>query len=161
VVSDDLLDRLVCHHRLELQNIGEALSQREFWSLEAECVVIDAREIPSRLHRTTVRGITGIITTSNVVSRELMQRFLRRYREVGTEEALNEFMNGADAEEFAELWDSYTEERKEQGMSRWSYDDAAAFAQKSKSAFQDGELALVALCGESTLLTFTVKTKDL
>ena len=50
-----------------------------------------------------MRVITGAIATSNVIDDPLLRSFLDRFREVGADEALNEFLQGPEAERFSEL----------------------------------------------------------
>jgi hypothetical protein len=54
---------------------------------------------------------------------------------------LNDDQNG---DEFAQLFETYKEERR-LGSPLWSASDAAGFVVKSKEAFDDQELAIVAL----------------
>ncbi|WP_392348161.1 hypothetical protein [Parasynechococcus sp.] len=39
-----------------------------------------------------------------------MRSFLERFREVGADEALDEFQQSPEAERFSELWDTYNDE---------------------------------------------------
>ena len=111
--------------------------------------------------RTSVRGVTGAIATSNVIDDPLMRSFLERFREVGADEALDEFLQGPEGERFSELWDLYNDEAQQQGLAVWSHSDAAKFVLKSKTCFDDGQLACVAItsaegCDAHDVLTFAV-----
>ena len=108
-----------------------------------------------------MRGLTGTITTSNVIDNPLLRSFLRRTKEVGDEEAFDEFTNGPEAEQFSMLWDRYADERHRHGLAVWSYSEAAKFALKSKQCFEQGEIACIAITEGSetedhSVLTFSV-----
>ena len=137
--------KLINELRDEMSDAGRELRNRAEWDLQCPVVVIDARNIPRRVVKTCVRGLTGTITTSDVIDDPLMRKFLVRYRQIGEEVALNEFMSGTDAEQFAGLWERYKDERHAHGMAVWSHTDAAKFALKSKRCFQEGQLACVAI----------------
>ena len=54
----------------------------------------------------------------------LIQQLFVLHEEVGPENAIQFLLNGADREEFAELWEEYREEAK--GELVWGANDAAA-----------------------------------
>ena len=142
------------------QSAGE-LKMRDGWDLGCPVMVIDTRKDPKRVIATTIRGVTGVITTSRVIDHPLMRAFMARHKEIGAGEAVTELINGPDGEEFAEVWDAYVAERDERGLACWSHDDAAKFATKSKNSFERRELACVAIAeGEGnedvSVLTFSV-----
>ena len=142
---DRLVRKLISALRDDLSEAGRELRNRSAWDLQCPIVIIDARTNPHRIVRTSVRGVTGAIATSNVIDDPLMRSFLERFREVGADEALDEFMHGSEAERFAELWDIYNDEAQQQGLAVWSHSDAAKFVLKSKSCFDDGQLACIAI----------------
>ena len=142
---DRLVRQLISALRDDMSEAGRELRNRRAWDLQCPIVIIDARTNPHRIVRTTVRGVTGAIATSNVIDDPLMRSFLERFREVGADEALDEFMHGSEAERFAELWDIYNDETQQQGLAVWSHSDAAKFVLKSKSCFDDGQLACIAI----------------
>jgi len=153
--------RLISELRDEMSEAGRELRNRSSWDLQCPVVVIDARIIPNRVVKTSVRGITGAIATSNVIDDPLMRSFLDRFREVGADEALDEFLEGPEGERFAELWDIYNDEAQLQGLAVWSHSDAAKFVIKSKTCFDDGQLACVAITSADQrnahdVLTFSV-----
>ena len=152
---------LISELRDEMSDAARELRNRATWDLQCPVIVIDAREHPKRVLKTSVRGLTGTITTSNVIDNPLLRAFLARFKQVGAEEALDEFMHGPEAERFSRLWDRYTDERHRHGIAVWSYCEAAKFALKSKQCFQQGEIACVAITeGNETedhgVLTFSV-----
>ena len=156
-----LVRQLITELRDDMSEAGRELRNRSAWDLQCPVVIIDARPHPSRIVRTSVRGITGAIATSNVIDEPLMRSFLERFREVGADEALDEFMHGSEAERFAELWDIYNDEAHQQGLPVWSHSDAAKFVLKSKSCFDDGQLACIAITKDGdrdahAVLTFSV-----
>ena len=156
-----LVRQLITELRDDMSEAGRELRNRSAWDLQCPVIVIDARNHPSRVVRTSVRGITGTIATSNVIDEPLMRSFLERFREVGADEALDEFMHGSEAERFAELWDIYNDEAHQQGLPVWSHSDAAKFVLKSKSCFGDGQLACIAITKDGdrdahAVLTFSV-----
>ena len=140
-----LVRQLISALRDDMSEAGRELRNRSAWDLQCPIVIIDARTNPHRIVRTSVRGVTGAIATSNVIDDPLMRSFLERFREVGADEALDEFMHGSEAERFAELWDIYNDEAQQQGLAVWSHSDAAKFVLKSKSCFDDGQLACIAI----------------
>lgn len=156
-----LVRRLITELRDDLSEAGRELTNRSAWDLQCPVVIIDARTDPNRVVRTSVRGITGAIATSNVIDDPLMRCFLERFREVGADEALDEFLQGSEGERFAELWEVYSDEADQQGLAVWSHNDAAKFVLKSKTCFNDGQLACVAITSGDhpeahDVLTFSV-----
>ena len=142
---DHLVRQLISALRDDMSEARRELKNRSAWDLQCPIVIIDARTNPHRIVRTSVRGVTGAIATSNVIDDPLMRSFLERFREVGADEALDEFMHGSEAERFAELWDIYNDETQQQGLAVWSHSDAAKFVLKSKSCFDEGQLACIAI----------------
>merc|ERR1712100_964041 len=114
------MGQLISELRDDISEAGRELRNRSAWDLQCPVVIIDARTEPNRVVRTSVRGITGAIATSNVIDDPLMRSFLQRFREVGADEALNEFLQGPEAERFSELWDIYNDEAQQQGLAVWS-----------------------------------------
>ena len=158
-----IVRKLVTELRDEMSDAARELRNRSSWDLQCPVIVIDARDIPRRVLKTSVRGLTGTITTSNVIDNPLLRSFLRRIREVGVEAAHDECMNSPDSDQVLMLWERYSEERRGLGMAVWSYSDAAKFALKSKQCFEQGEIACVAITEGSDgddhgVLTFSVNS---
>ncbi len=156
-----IVRKLINELRDEMSDAARELRNRATWDLQCPVIVIDAREHPKRVLKTSVKGLTGTITTSNVIDHPLLKSFLVRCKEVGAEEALDEFMHGPETEGFSRLWDRYTDERHRHGIAVWSYSEAAKFALKSKQCFEQGEIACVAITEGSGkedhgVLTFSV-----
>jgi hypothetical protein len=144
-----------------MSEAGRELRNRSTWDFQCPVVIIDARTETNRVVRTSVRGITGAIATSNVIDDPLMRSFLDRFREVGADVALDEFLQGLEAERFSELWDIYNDEAQQHGLAVWSHSVAAKFVLKSKTCFNDGQLACVAITSGDhpdahEVLTFSV-----
>ena len=159
-----LVSNLINELKGQLALSARELKMRDGWDLGCPVMVIDTRQDPKRVIATTIRGVTGVITTSYVIDHPLMRVFMARHKEVGAGQAVTELINGPDGEEFAEVWESYVKERDERGLACWSHDDAAKFASKSKTAFKDGCLACVAITegdeGDDVgVLTFQVKSE--
>tara|TARA_B100000925_G_scaffold255373_1_gene208710 strand:- start:109 stop:621 length:513 start_codon:yes stop_codon:yes gene_type:complete len=160
-----IVRKLVTELRDEMSDAARELRNRSSWDLQCPVIVIDARKIPRRVLKTSVRGLTGTITTSNVIDNPLLRSFLRRVRKVGIEAAHEECRNSSDSdsERVFMLWERYSEERRGLGMAVWSYSDAAKFALKSKQCFEQGEIACVAITEGSDgddhgVLTFSVNS---
>ena len=158
-----IVRKLVTELRDEMSDAARELRNRSSWDLQCPVIVIDARKIPRRVLKTSVRGLTGTITTSNVIDNPLLRLFLRRVREVGVEAAHDECMNSPDSDQVFMLWERYSEERRGLGMAVWSYSDAAKFALKSKQCFEQGEIACVAITegshgNDHGVLTFSVNS---
>ena len=156
-----IVRKLISELRDEMSDAARELQNRATWDLQCPVIVIDARERPKRVLKTSVKGLTGTITTSNVIDHPLLKSFLRRCKEVGAEEALDEFMQGPEAEQFSGLWDRYSDECHQHGIAVWSYSEAAKFALKSKQCFEQGEIACVAITegneqDDHGVLTFSV-----
>jgi len=161
--TNTVVRRLVDELRDDMSEAALELRNRSGWDLQCPVVVIDARCRPSRVVKTSVRGLTGAMATSNVIDQPLMRLFLERFREIGADEALKEFLNGPEGVNFATLWELYTDEAQQQGLAVWSHTDAAKFVLKSKACFAEGQLACVAITAGQTpnahdVLTFSVDT---
>ena len=86
-----IVRQLIRELREEMSDAARELRNRAAWDLQCPLIVVDARERPMRVLKTSVRGLTGTITTSNVIDDPLIRTFLRRHREIGGEKALAEF----------------------------------------------------------------------
>ena len=158
-----IVRKLVAEHREEMSDAARELHNRSSWDLQCPVIVIDARKTPKRVLKTSVRGLTGTITTSNVIDNPILRSFLKRVREVGIHTARDEYMNTSEFDQISMLWERYSEERLGLGLAVWSYSDAAKFAIKSKQCFQQGEIACVAIIEGSDgddhgVLTFSVNS---
>ena len=158
-----IVRKLVAEHREEMSDAARELHNRSSWDLQCPVIVIDARKTPTRVLKTSVRGLTGTITTSNVIDNPILRSFLKRVREVGIHTARDEYMKTSESDQISMLWERYSEERLGLGLAVWSYSDAAKFAIKSKQCFQQGEIACVAIIegsggNDHDVLTFSVNS---
>ena len=158
-----IVRKLVAEHREEMSDAARELHNRSSWDLQCPVIVIDARKTPKRVLKTSVRGLTGTITTSNVIDNPILRSFLQRVREVGIHTARDEYMKTSESDQISMLWERYSAERLGLGLAVWSYSDAAKFAIKSKQCFQQGEIACVAIIEGSDgddhgVLTFSVNS---
>ena len=76
---DHLVRQLISALRDDMSEAGRELKNRSAWDLQCPIVIIDARTNPHRIVRTSVRGITGAIATSNVIDDPLMRSFFERW----------------------------------------------------------------------------------
>ncbi|MHA3960170.1 hypothetical protein [Synechococcus sp. LTW-G] len=143
MAKDSGIQALVESVREELADIARQAEAQASWSLELPVAVIDARKPPTRVYATAIGTIGSVLRISRTVDHPLIQQLFVLHEEIGPEPAIEALLNGADGEEFAELWEEYREEAK--GELVWGANDAAAFVTKSKACHQDHELALVAL----------------
>jgi hypothetical protein len=128
-----------------LFDLACAVSGRSRWDLGLPVGVIDARRASPRLVVTAVGTISSVLRTSACIGHPLMRRFFERFEAVGLEQALLEFRSGPDADDFAEVWDAYIEERRASGQAMWSVEDATAFVLQTRDHFQDREVACAAI----------------
>ena len=110
-----LVSTLINELKGQLAQSARELKMRAGWDLGCPVMVIDTRKDPKRVIATTIRGVTGVITTSRVIDHPLMRAFMARHKEVGAGEAVTELIKGPNGEEFAEVWDSYVKEKDETG----------------------------------------------
>ena len=143
MAKDSGIQALVESVREELADIARKAETQAAWSFALPVAVIDARKAPTRVHESAIGTIGSVLRISRTVDHPLIQQLFVLHEEVGPENAIQFLLNGADGEEFAELWEEYREEAK--GELVWGANDAAAFVTKSKACHEDGELALVAL----------------
>ncbi len=135
-------------------------AERE-WSLSSICAVIDARKTTPQVVTSAIGTINSVLVASSALDNPLLQAFLKRARELDADAALAEFLDGDEAEAFAEIYERYREEREEKGHAVWSVGDSAAFAAKSREAWNDRELACVAITPGPSANTHGVLTFSL
>ncbi|WP_115017348.1 hypothetical protein [Synechococcus sp. UW140] len=133
------------------------------WDLNLPVGVIDARHDKANLIVTSVGTINSVLRSSSTIGNPLMKRFFERFSRVGLEQARQEFSHGDQAEAFAELWETYLEERRSGGQPMWSVEDSTAFVMQSRCSHRDREVACVAvLCGDPhAIVTFSVPIRFL
>ena len=111
-----LVSNLINELKGQLALSARELKMRDGWDLGCPVMVIDTRKDPKRVIATTIRGVTGVITTSRVIDHPLMRALMARHKEIEVGEAVTELINGSDGEEFAGVWESYVTERDETGL---------------------------------------------
>lgn len=139
------VQNLCSEHSKELKGLAVDVCAHARWDMNLPVAVIDARKTPHRFHISAVGTIGNILRVSTTADNPLMQQLFDLYEERGTDGALEHMLNDEEnGDEFAQLFETYKEERR-MGSPLWSASDAASFVVKSKEAFDDQELAIVAL----------------
>ena len=78
-----LVSTLINELKGQLAQSARELKLRDGWDLGCPVMVIDTRKNPKRVIATTIRGVTGVITTSRVIDHPLMRAFMARHKEIG------------------------------------------------------------------------------
>lgn len=149
---------LCTQHEGKLKVLAQKVSACSAWDLNIPIGVIDARAGTHKFHITSAGTIGTVVRMSTTIDHPLMQRLFELIPDRGDVAALEELLNDEEVgEEFASVFSEYQEERKG-GAPLWSADDATAFVNKCRDAFDDKEIAVVALLhGEPHhLVTFAV-----
>ena len=136
----------LCRHSKELKGLALDVCSHGRWDMNLPVAVIDARKTPHRFHISAVEpSATSWVSTT--ADHPLMQQLFELYE---SRALMLPWRTCSDesGDEFAQLFDTYKEERR-LGSPLWSASDAASFVVKSKGAFDDQELAIVALLPES------------
>jgi hypothetical protein len=84
-----IVSTLINELKGQLAQSARELKMRDGWDLACPVVVIDTRKDPKKVIATTIRGVTGVITTSRVIDHPLMRVFMARHKQVGVQEAAN------------------------------------------------------------------------
>ncbi|WP_114992581.1 hypothetical protein [Synechococcus sp. UW179A] len=132
-------------HAKDLSSLATNVAEHRQWDLTLPVAVIDARSDRRRFHVTAVGTIGNVVRVSTTIDHPLMQQLFKLIQTRSDNSALDLMLSNADyGEEFEAIFETYREERSN-GAPLWSASDAAAFVFKSKEAFDDRELAIVAL----------------
>ena len=132
-------------HAEDLRSHAINVAEHRQWDLTLPVAVIDARSDRRRFHVTAVGTIGNVVRVSTTIDHPLMQQLFKLIQTRSDDSALALMLSDADCgEEFAAIFEMYREERSG-GAPLWSASDAASFVVKSKQAFDDRELAIVAL----------------
>lgn len=144
----DQLERVqqLCEdHAEDLRSLAINVAEHRQWNLTLPVAVIDARSDRRRFHVTAVGTIGNVVRVSTTIDHPLMQKLFKLIQTRSDDSALDLMLTNTDyGEEFAAMFEIYREERS-RGAPLWSASDAASFVVKSKEAFDDRELAIVAL----------------
>ena len=139
------VQQLCSEHSQQLKGLALDVCSHGRWDMNLPVAVIDARKTPHRFHISAVGTIGNILRVSTTADNPLMQQLFDLYEQQGSDAALEHMLNDEqNGDEFAQLFETYKEERR-LGSPLWSASDAAGFVVKSKEAFDDQELAIVAL----------------
>ena len=141
----DRVQQLCEDHAGDLHGLAFTVGQHQQWDLTLPVAVIDARSDRRRFHVSAVGTIGNVVRVSTTIDHPLMQQLFKLIQTRSDDSALDLMLSDADyGEEFAAIFEMYREERSG-GAPLWSASDAASFVVKSKQAFDDRELAIVAL----------------
>ncbi|WP_115126369.1 hypothetical protein [Synechococcus sp. GEYO] len=139
------VQKLCEDHAEDLRDLAIEVGAHHQWDLTLPVAVIDARSDRRRFHVTAVGTIGNVVRVSTTIDHPLMQQLFELIQTRSDQSALELMLSNAEyGEEFAGLFEIYREERSG-GAPLWSASDAASFVVKSKEAFDNRELAVVAL----------------
>lgn len=132
-------------HETQLRDLATNVATHQCWDLTLPVAVVDARTDRRQFHITAVGTIGNVVRVSTTIDHPLMQELFELVQSHSDDSALELMLSSEDrGTEFAEVFEMYREERRG-GAPLWSASDAASFVVKSKEAFDDRELAIVAL----------------
>ena len=132
-------------HAEALQQLARDVAKRTQWDLNLPVAVIDARTKRRSFHVTGVGSVGNVVRVSTTIDHPLMQQLFGLVQSSSDDAAVDTMRNDPDiGEEFATIFEMYRDERRG-GAPLWSATDAASFVVKSKEAYDDRELAIVAL----------------
>ena len=143
-ISEDRVKRLVEQLSEPLTVIAADVRARLVWDFNLPVAVIDARHEPPVLMQSSVGSLGNVLRVSTKIDHPLIRQLFNIYPDRGSDAAIDEMLNGQDGKEFADVFADYQEERKA-GTLMWGADDLANFVVKSRTCFEDDELAIAAV----------------
>ena len=143
-ISEDRVKRLVEQLSEPLTVIAADVRERLVWDFNLPVAVIDARHEPPVLMQSSVGSLGNVLRVSTKIDHPLIRQLFNIYPDRGPDAAIDEMLNGQDGKEFADVFADYQEERKA-GTLMWGADDLASFVFKSRTCFEDDELAIAAV----------------
>lgn len=143
-ISEDRVKRLVEELSDPLAVIAADVKKRLVWDFNLPVAVIDARQQPPVLIQSSVGSLGNVLRVSTKIDHPLIRKLFDIYPDRGLDAAIDEMLNGQHGKEFAEVFDEYQEEKKA-GTLMWGADDLASFVVKSRTCFEDDELAIAAV----------------
>ena len=143
-ISEDRVKRLVEQLSEPLTVIAADVRERLVWDFNLPVAVIDARHEPPVLMQSSVGSLGNVLRVSTKIDHPLIRQLFDIYPDRGSDAAIDEMLNGQDGNEFADVFADYQEERKA-GTLMWGADDLASFVVKSRTCFEDDELAIAAV----------------
>ena len=143
-ISEDRVKRLVEQLSEPLTVIAADVRERLVWDFNLPVAVIDARHEPPVLMQSSVGSLGNVLRVSTKIDHPLIRQLFNIYPDRGSDAAIDEMLNGQDGKEFSDVFADYQEERKA-GTLMWGADDLASFVVKSRTCFEDDELAIAAV----------------
>ena len=143
-ISEDRVKRLVEQLSEPLAVVAADVKKRLVWDFNLPVAVIDARQEPPVLMQSSVGSLGNVLRVSTKIDHPLIRQLFDIYPDRGSDAAIDEMLNGQHGKEFAEVFDEYQEEKKA-GTLMWGADDLAGFVVKSRTCFEDDELAIAAV----------------
>ncbi len=143
-ISEDRVKRLVEDLSDPLAVIAADVRNRLAWDFSLPVAVIDARQEPPVLTQSSVGSLGNVLRVSTKIDHPLIRQLFDLYPDRGSDAAIDEMLNGQNGQEFSDVFDEYQEEKKA-GTLMWGADDLASFVVKSRTCFEDDELAIAAV----------------
>ena len=143
-ISEDRVKRLVEQFSEPLTVIAADVRDRLVWDFNLPVAVIDARLEPPVLMHSSVGSLGNVLRVSTKIDHPLIRQLFDIYPDRGPDAAIDEMLNGQHGNEFADVFADYQEEKKA-GTLMWGADDLASFVVKSRTCFEDDELAIAAV----------------
>ena len=143
-ISEDRVKRLVEQFSQPLTVIAADVRERLVWDFNLPVAVIDARLEPPVLMQSSVGSLGNVLRVSTKIDHPLIRQLFDIYPDRGPDAAIDEMLNGQHGNEFADVFADYQEEKKA-GTLMWGANDLASFVVKSRTCFEDDELAIAAV----------------
>ena len=143
-ISEDRVKQLVEQLSEPLSVIAADVKGRLVWDFNLPVAVIDARREPPVLTQASVGSLGNVLRVSTKIDHPLIRQLFDIYPDRGSDAAIDEMLNGEHGKEFADVFNDYQEEKKA-GTLMWGADDLASFVVKSRTCFEDYELAIAAV----------------
>ena len=143
-ISEDQVKTLVEQMSVPLAVIAADVKARLVWDLNFPVAVIDARHDPPLFTQSSVGSLGNILRVSTKIDHPLIRELFSIYPDRGAEAAVDEMLNGQNGDEFAIVFQEYQDEKKG-GTLMWGADDLSSFVVKSRTCFEDDELAIAAV----------------
>ena len=143
-ISEERVKRLVEELSDPLRVVAADVKKRLVWDFNLPVAVIDARHEPPVLTQSSVGSLGNVLRVSTKIDHPLIRQLFDLYPDRGSDAAIDEMLNGQNGQEFSDVFDEYQEEKKA-GTLMWGADDLASFVVKSRTCFEDDELAIAAI----------------
>ena len=143
-ISEERVKRLVEELSDPLRVVAADVKKRLVWDFNLPVAVIDARHEPPVLTQSSVGSLGNVLRVSTKIDHPLIRQLFDLYPDRGSDAAIDEMLNGQNGQEFSDVFDEYQEEKKA-GTLMWGADDLASFVVKSRTCFEDDELAIAAV----------------